>query len=194
MLHTPRVPRLSPGTKDEGRSDRRQRPCTCVLDTQAPRIQKNLRYRDGDTKRQPTRRAPGPPRTNARAPPTAKERRQRRQAAGRRLPALAASLCWLSARRRRPPPCLVLQEVAAPRRGRGGGARLPARAASSPSLRAGLARSSAAASVPAEWAAALHPVSRYRRCFGILGASVSQVAVAGTLTSVAPTFVFRTRA
>ena len=88
VLHTPRVPGLSPDTKDEGRSDRRQRPCNCVLDTEAPRIQREPRYRDGDTKQQPTRRAPGPPRTNARAPPAARERRQHGQAAGRRLPAL----------------------------------------------------------------------------------------------------------
>ena len=38
VLHTPRVPGLGPGTKDEGRSDRRQRPCNCILDTEAPRI------------------------------------------------------------------------------------------------------------------------------------------------------------
>ena len=41
-LHSPRVPGLSPGTKDVGRSDRRQRPCNCVLDTEAPRIQRDL--------------------------------------------------------------------------------------------------------------------------------------------------------
>ena len=88
VLHTPRGPGLSPGTKDEGRSDRRQRPSNCVLDTEAPRIQKVLGYRDDDSKRQPTQRAPGPPRTQARAPSQATERRQRRQAAGRRLPAI----------------------------------------------------------------------------------------------------------